>query len=219
MITETTTLKGTLGERIRRLMDLKGLSKADLSRETGVPVMTIEYLVDGSTYNPRIATLLAIVNYLHVSLDQLVGPSYLANSDRDLQMQRSIDKRVPLLEWNDVVYWCKRGHDFLKDDITKWVTPQQAVSAKSFALTVTHQSEGVFPEDSIIIIDPQIECISCGYVLATIQGGRPCIRRISYENDSIYLHSLSDKSLVEVSEDNRIIGKIVEQYMHFTQQI
>ena len=82
MAPENTAPKGILGERIKKLMELRGLSKADLSKQTGVPAATIEYLVDGSTYNPRIATLLPIANYFQVSLDYLVESNYWKTQEK-----------------------------------------------------------------------------------------------------------------------------------------
>lgn len=224
MITETSTIKESLGERIKRLMDFRGLSKADLSKETGVPVVTIEYLVDGSTYNPRVATLLAIADYLHVSLDYLVGSVYGRSQavvqSRSFQIEKSTERQVPLLEWEDVEHWCKHGYNFLKDIDIKWVASQQVVSKEAFALTITDQAEGVFPRDSIMIVDPRAQSGPFDYVLATMCGGSPCIKKIVYENDEIYLNSVVvNLHSEEVFEDKKVIGKIVELYNFFAKTI
>lgn len=63
----------TLAERIQNLMDIRGISQADLARMTGMTTSNIAYIVNGKTQDPRLGSVLAIAQALNVSLDYLAG--------------------------------------------------------------------------------------------------------------------------------------------------
>lgn len=207
--------KDTLGQRIRKQMAIRRLTKADLSKETGIPATTISYLVDGSTYNPRIATLVAITNFLGVSLDELVGSQPIKSVTKITENKN----KIPLLQWQNVKYWLEQGNEFLKEDHLEWVSSQQKLSAKSFALKVPYQTQGIFPKNSIIIIDPCNEWIPSDYVLSSMRGNYPTIRKVFKENTKVYLNAIGfNLTAEEVNDENQILGKIIENQIFFTQQ-
>lgn len=217
--------KDTLGQRIRKHMEIRGLTKADLSKETGVPPETISYIVDGSTYNPRIATLLAISNYLEVSLDELVESKPIKHIPKEIHLEPKSEIRngarndVPLLEWKNVKYWLKRNNEFKKEEHTEWVTPQQKTSKNSFALKIPYQAQGIFPKNSIIIVDPQNAYVPSNYVLSSMKEGNPTIRKVFKENGKVYLNAVGlNLTAEEVNEENQILGEIVENHITFNLQ-
>lgn len=63
----------TLAERIQKVMDVRGITQADLARMTGITTSNIAYIVNGKTKDPRLQSVLAIAEALDVSLDYLAG--------------------------------------------------------------------------------------------------------------------------------------------------
>lgn len=220
MAVVTDIAKGVLADNIRTLMETHGLNKADLSKETGIPSATIGYIVDGATFNPRIATLLTIANYFQVTLDYLVGsPCKLSEKSinstpiTQVAVPESEDgvSKVPVLEWKDVRYWLKHRFDFLKNATPEWIATTLDLSEEAFALVIPYQTQGVFPKKSIIIADPAVEYRSADYVLGSIRGGIPIIKKIFREHDKMYLNSVGvSLASEEVNDENRVVAKIVE---------
>ena len=213
---------GILSKRIRELMEKQGLTKADLSKDTGVPAATIGYIVDGSTYNPRIATLLTIANCLNVSIDYLVG-SPCEKSEVNIESKRAPapaverkENQVPLLDWRDINNWIKHGGEFLKSNSLENVTIESKTSKKGFAVKMSYQTQGIFPRNSIIIADPKAKYGAGDYVLASIRGGTPIIKRIYREHDNYYLNSVGANLLsLEIDTENQVVGKILENHVFF----
>ncbi len=61
-----------LSINLERFMDRKGVSSVDLHDELGISTGTISKIINRNyDYNPGVLTLLAITNYLGVTLDSL----------------------------------------------------------------------------------------------------------------------------------------------------
>lgn len=61
-----------LHERIQKVLELRGMSQADVCRITGLSSAKVSQVVSGSTKDPRISTIIPIAQALNVSLDYLV---------------------------------------------------------------------------------------------------------------------------------------------------
>ena len=72
---------GTLAERIQKVMDDRGMTQADLARETGITTSNIAYIVNGKTKDPRLQSVMSIAAALGVSLDYLAGYDVTDNTD------------------------------------------------------------------------------------------------------------------------------------------
>lgn len=62
-------------ERIAARKELFNMTTEDLSIKSGVPVGTINKILNGETPNPRLSTSKALAMALHCSLDYLTGES------------------------------------------------------------------------------------------------------------------------------------------------
>ena len=60
-----------LALNIQKVLDARGMSQADLARETGLSTAIISQVVSGKTKDPRFGTVLAIAKALGVSLEYL----------------------------------------------------------------------------------------------------------------------------------------------------
>lgn len=58
---------------IRSLMEEQGITSAQLSERSGVPVTTINRLISGQTENPTIQNCADLVTALNGSLDEMMG--------------------------------------------------------------------------------------------------------------------------------------------------
>jgi transcriptional regulator with XRE-family HTH domain len=64
---------------LTRLMAEKGISSAELARNTGVTQSVVYRLMTGGTENPQVLTLKPIADFFKVSLEQLLGFAPLNN--------------------------------------------------------------------------------------------------------------------------------------------
>lgn len=63
--------KNIIGEKLSRSCNDRGLSFYMLARNAGVPLTTLMHIIDGTTKNPGIYTVVRICNALDVSMDEL----------------------------------------------------------------------------------------------------------------------------------------------------
>lgn len=63
--------KNIIGERLSRSCNDKGLSFYMLARNAEVPLTTLMHIIDGTTRNPGIYTVVRICNALELSIDEL----------------------------------------------------------------------------------------------------------------------------------------------------
>lgn len=75
-------LSKRFGYRVQTLMDLKGLSQAELARRAGMSRAVINNLLRG-TRNPSLLTALTVARALNVSLDELAAGNLLDMTDTD----------------------------------------------------------------------------------------------------------------------------------------
>ena len=61
----------TIGIRLQRLLDKKGVSVSDLARRTGLSVPPIHNIINGKTKRPRIETLKRIAEFLETTIEYL----------------------------------------------------------------------------------------------------------------------------------------------------
>ena len=62
----------TLGEKIKECRNKKHLTKADLSRITGLHARTIEYIENGKMHNLRLSTVKELSKALDVNIKDLI---------------------------------------------------------------------------------------------------------------------------------------------------
>jgi transcriptional regulator with XRE-family HTH domain len=141
-----------LGVRLRQLMEHHGLVEAELSKHSGLPMITISRLKTGHTDDPRLSTLQKLASFFCISVSQLIGEEPLALDSR--QKRRYF--RIPLFIGNQWTEWAT--HDFSDEVIQtmelSWIYTDQVSSAKSFALEITSNLYGsLFPKNSVIFVD------------------------------------------------------------------
>ena len=81
-----------LGERIRRLRELRGMNPSELAGQAGITRQTLANLEDdGPKQNPRLDTLRKLASVLEVSVAYLIGEGYpIPESLRSLALENGI---------------------------------------------------------------------------------------------------------------------------------
>jgi transcriptional regulator with XRE-family HTH domain len=62
-----------IGANIQLILDMKGMTQADLARKSGLSTAVVSQIVSGKTKDPRLSNVVMIANALGVSLDYLAG--------------------------------------------------------------------------------------------------------------------------------------------------
>jgi len=90
-------LMSSFTERLRQLMDEKGLKPADLARKTGLSKPTLSAIIRGNTSDPRISSILGISRVLGCDPIWL----FVGKSSSEYASSAEISK-VPIWELNDI---------------------------------------------------------------------------------------------------------------------
>lgn len=81
-----------LTEKLDVLMKEKGISKADLARESGIPYTTIASLYDKGYENVKLSTLKKLADYFNCSLDYIADDNI---DEKDAQKTTTIAAHIP----------------------------------------------------------------------------------------------------------------------------
>ncbi|OAI50885.1 hypothetical protein AYO37_00700 [Opitutia bacterium SCGC AG-212-L18] len=202
-------------KNLKSLMDMHGVNAAELSRRAEIPYQTLVSILNGNTHNPGIDLLDKLVRFFKVTADSLLGIDDRVLK-KDLEIVRVMDPKlpkIPLIQWEEIIYWVAQGFNYLGVKHEKWVSCNINLSGLGFALQIWHRSEGydIFPVNSIIIIDPEKDYVAGDYVIASIRGNKPVIKQIANGEGVRYLIPLKATLPVEKLElDNQVLGTIVE---------
>lgn len=94
---EVVGLMSSFNERLRQLMGEKGLKPADLARKTGLSKPTLSAIINGTTTDPRISSVLSIARVLGCDPIQL----FVGKSSSEFASSAEIS-RVPIWELEDI---------------------------------------------------------------------------------------------------------------------
>lgn len=167
-----------LGSNLNKLLEREGLTSDDLSRLIGIPSTTIKRMRSGDA-NPTLNSLLPIAEYFSVTLNQLISGDPLAKEFKA--------SKLPLLSWEDCFNYDSTDYG----TISKTILTERNVSKKAFALIIKEDEQEFFPENSILIVEPEIEPKSGDYVIvANMKQHMAAIRKYIIEIDKIYLKPL-----------------------------
>ena len=70
---KTMVRNDTLAERIKKAMEVREMSQAELARKTGMSTAIISQIVSGRTQDPHFSRVVRIAQALDVSLNYLAG--------------------------------------------------------------------------------------------------------------------------------------------------
>lgn len=180
----------------------------------------INRLLCGRNDNPKLTTLLPIANYFSLSLSELIGEAPLPEgflSTTSSNLEKPI-VRVPVLNWEDVIEWPK-NKDNIKPIDTHVVNV--SISVDGYALKLLDITMGlIFPEGTLIIVDPSLQPIDRNLVIIHILGKKlPIFRQILFDMDKVYLKPFnSDLNITLLEKKYVILGVAVESINNLLQK-
>lgn len=202
-----------LASILKKLLFKKDMRVTDLARELDIPQPTIHRLVAGKSTRPYKSSLEPIANYFSITVEQLLGDESLND---ELSEQTNItptrsSASIPIYHWSAIL------------DLNG-ATPFQHIAAsnassKTFALVMPDTSmEPIFPEDAILIFDPEMPAKDRSYVLAFIHETKiPVFRQLLIDADHRYLKPLNpDLSAFKMrllNKNDRVIASLIESRM------
>jgi transcriptional regulator with XRE-family HTH domain len=143
------TKKHWIGSVLEKLMKEHDIDDSSVARACNIPVASLSRIKNNPDSNPTLHTLKPLSEFFNVSLDELLGYS-------PLKPKTEAFKQIPLIHSEDIVPWLKNNATHTRP-IQKWIVGDTTVSHKTFAVLQEHQifKDSVFPDHSILIIDPQ----------------------------------------------------------------
>lgn len=72
MLKEIKTKENRIGQQLAEACEERGLTFYSLARMSGVPLTTLMHIVDGSTKNPGIYTIMRLCDAMELSMAELI---------------------------------------------------------------------------------------------------------------------------------------------------
>ncbi len=165
-IPENHSAAKTLATNLASLLTQHRLSESDLAKALNVPYNTIHRLIEGTTTDPRMSTLMMIAEHFDITIDTLLSNTNQSFASKDAP------KLVPIFTWEAL-----QDSDFRQNiRLEDW--PTWAPVATSKTLTLGPACYGLesrpsmfprFPLGTTFIIDPDEQAIDGDLVLIRIK--------------------------------------------------
>lgn len=200
-----------LSSTLEKLMRIHPINMSQLHKHTGVPITTINRLLNDKNINPTISSLLPIANFFGITLNQLMGIDPL---DSDLLVGKYSNKRtlwteIPIITWEQAAEW---PSNFNIDELRNVISTDVTLGQHPFALIINEINwEGFFP-NSIIIVDLTAIPEHGDYVVVLKNGQkRVSLKQILVDDDKIYLRPVSKDYQTQLLDDTyKIIGTVAQ---------
>jgi len=214
-MTEAKATEIDISKNLNRLMLKRRVSSvAELSKKTGIPRTTINFILSKSTSNPRIDTLLKLANFFQVSLLELLGldsEKYVKEKIKLKNLEHVEKKLIPLISLKDAPSWRETPEWILTQKNQRWIPVANTVDEKSFASTIETENRFIFQKNSIIIVTPLKEYNAGDYLVVSIRKNNPTIRRLTEDSGVYYLiPSLHGAPAEHFNDQVTVFGKITE---------
>lgn len=205
----------TISSNLRHLLTLHGeLSLSELARQTQIPQPTLHHLLNGTTKKPRRGVLERLANFFSVSIPQLTGLLPLDQSIPD-SIKKSLNiATIPVISWAMVCHW-----PHIERASTKQIILDKEAGEHSFALLMeSNTMEPLFPENSILIFDPDKKPRDRDFVLIK-KDNNLIFNRLFIEKSELYIkqdQADGNMKLIKIKEKiDKIIGTLIEVRLQF----
>lgn len=181
------------------------LTPAALARKLGIPTNKITRILNGDVTDPKASTLLQIANYFDITIEQLLGLEPMVHKGEYEKQETA--RRIPIFEFS------KPDHIKIPKEWYRWV--ENDVAGNYYALTIdTDLYEPTFPNNSLLIINPDIKPEDRSYILVQRKNTplNYSIKKYVLEGNQSYFYPINPKLPVEIYEENlyTIAGVILE---------
>jgi SOS-response transcriptional repressor LexA len=195
-----------LAQTLNDLIDRENkLSPAALARALGIPTNKITRILNGDVTDPKASTLLQIANHFDISIDQLLGLKPIIPVG-EADSQQTATRSLPVFEFSQ---------DASKAPKEWYRWAENELDGDYYALAIdTDLYEPIFPQNSLLIINPDVEPDDRSYIVVkNADGSSYCsIKKYVVEGHQIYLYPINPKLPVEIFDKNlyTIAGVILE---------
>lgn len=191
---------------------MRGLTQEEVARDTQIALPTLRKWEQGIN-TPSGEALLTLAEYYRVTVDALLHKDYPLPGQK-LRPSRGTVPVIGRIAAGD-------AREAIEDTGTRWYVPDPILEGhpKSFYLTVVGDSMNrVFPEGSLVLIDPESEVRSGDVAAVLVNGFDATLKRVYFAGDTIVLHPEShnkehhDRTIDRTDPDAplfRIVGKAV----------
>jgi len=206
----------SLGQRLKQAREKTGLSQRGLAKRSGLSQQLISKLenglVESTTEVFRFAEVLGI------------NPRWLATgkggpqSDFNVADGPSIKAYVPLISWVAAGNWREVVDPYPPGDGEALVPVTCRVGNNAYALRVQGDSmEPVFPNGSIIIVDPAAESRHGSYVVVRLDHAEQAtFKQLIMDGGARYLKPLNPRyPIMEIRESATVCGVVRQMVMDF----
>lgn len=195
-----------IASNLRKLMELANISEHELSRRTNIKQPIIHRLLSGENQNPKLSTVKPIADYFTITISQLIGEQKMKKVwNGHTTREHHGWNEVPLINWEDV---CKSK----ERKIQRYVVIDCNVSESAYALLIIDSSmEPVFPEKSLIIVDPIIKPIDGDFIILKMITNDIVVRQVHTMSDKTYCAPLNRRfgNIIEITPDDTILGSVI----------
>lgn len=173
-------LTDNLIRNIQYLMKESNLNLQELANLTKIPMSTLYSIINGSSNDPKLSTLLGISTFFNINLSQLIGELSLNLNEIN----------IPIVSWENINP--KTGIVEINIDFhTKFISVEAIAKNPMFAIYSSNKFSYRYKEDSLIIIEMTDEFKHLDIILLSINKTEPVFKKIIVEGPSVYLQSLS----------------------------
>jgi SOS-response transcriptional repressor LexA len=193
-----------IGKILNQLLNEQNLKVSELARRVQLPQPTIQRIAAGICENPHITSLKPIADYFSISIEQLKGMEPIPRFDKV--------HKLPLISWPEAVH--KKKHSITQSDTH--VIADIHVGDYAYALKIIDGAmEPVFPCDSILIVDPDIQPRDRSYVIAVLNGSNtPIFRQLIINGPDKFLKPLSPDTQIykmqRLENSDNILATVVQ---------
>lgn len=202
-----------LAHNLRRLLDARNISEAELARQTSIPQPTLHKILSGKTNDPRASTVKSLADFFGISIDELMtGVNSKIKSDSKSKIQS-----VAIISWEDCLHFETQLSNITPSNWSQWIVTE-FVSDKTFALISKPSMEPKFPRGSILIVDPSATPEDGDLVIAHYPDTKEAtVRELNIDGPIRTFTTIGKPSSSTTPSDNKIsiIGVVVKSIFAF----
>ncbi len=197
-------------QNLTTLLASRGLNPTEFASQTNIPRATIQKLLNGTTENPRNATLSIIASFFNVPIKNLLYGEILKTNP--------IVKLVPVLKRSEVEKWL---NDIDRNQMLSKAAQlaiAREVSENSFAISCNEIGNSIFKSGSQLIFDPKIKPTDDSYVLIKLfDHSELLFRQVSIDIGVTFIKPISVQfgSASKVRVNDKIIATLIQVQTNF----
>ncbi|MCD6040298.1 MAG: hypothetical protein K0S27_1698 [Gammaproteobacteria bacterium] len=201
-----------LTANLHRLMRAKGISEAELARQSNIPQPTLHKILSGKTDDPRASTLKALANTFGISIDELL-------SGMDTPQQINIANKtqsIAIISWSECIHAVKFITNLTPTNWNKWIVSDY-LSQNAYGLMSKTSMEPYFPRKTILIVDPDMMAEDGDVVVVFYPNTQEAtLRKLSIDGPTKLLLPINANANPDnFGKDIKIVGVVVKSVFSF----